>query len=140
MVPIKILLVAVLTFLCAYGAVGQIGLTRTEIKANSDCEFEEGVPDEGDLPFMYCIKKHLNADGDTYSAGYCYYFDKETRQCVGRKVLEPLSEINAWVKMCNKEYVSIGKMRWHDYATNITVSIKTDDTTVHIFFFWDNEE
>lgn len=137
----KILLIAIVVLFSTLNAVAQLGLTRTEIKASINCDFKEGVAvNEDDYPFIYCIRERSDGNDETYLSGYSYFFDRETRGCVGWKILEPLAEINAWVKMCNKNYVSTGKMRWYDYARNIAILIEIDDNMVSVVFIADRKE
>ena len=118
----------------------QFGKTKTEIAGTHGWSYESGVTtDEEKLSYIYYDKTLENNSGKTYFSRSVYYFNKEG-YCNMKKIMEPVSEINAWVKTFNKDIVRVDKMKWKDYSTGIVFFVEQKEDIVIITSFYEGED
>ena len=137
----KILYATILFLLFPIFATAQLGHTRADIIKSRNANFESLVTKSGQPYISYETTMTTEASG-SYTNYSSFYFDKDG-YCSMVLIIEPLSEINAWVIFLNKKYVKTGELSWKDYATNSTVVIKRQEMktygeAVTVTFEYDN--
>lgn len=118
----------------------QLGKTKTEIAGIHGWNFETGVTnDEYKVNYIYYDRTFENNNGQKYESRWVYYFN-ENGYCNQKKVLEPVSEINAWIKSFNSDYVRIDKMKWKDYSTGVVFTVEAGEIIVIITSFYEGDD
>jgi hypothetical protein len=102
--------------------------TRQEIINEKGNNFTTGLTTDG-VPYMVYVNVRDNVESVT-----SYYFDKDG-QCRHRRIVEPLSQINDWVKLFNTTKVKLGELKWRDYENDYTIEITKSTSTVTINFY-----
>ena len=118
----NITLTAILFLLLPFFAQAQLGHSRADIVKSKGNNYESLFTNSGQPYISYKSTLHTDASGN-YTNYTCFYFDKKDT-CTMVLIIEPLTEINAWVIYLNKKYVNTGELTWKDYASNSTVVIK----------------
>jgi hypothetical protein len=120
--------------------IAQLGSTKTEIAQNHGWNFESGVTtDEFKVNYIYYDKQMQSNSGGNYQSRYVFYFN-EKGYCNQQKIMEPISEINAWIKYFNSDMVRIDKMKWKDYSTGIVYHVESKEEIVIVTSFYEGED
>ncbi len=114
----------------------QFGLTKSDIAGKLGWNYKSGKTTDGNLEYIYYEKEAQNLSGNTYEFVEVYYFN-DKGYSIEKKIIEPVEEVNAWVKSFNRQYVSIGNMKWKDYSTGNVYIITTDKGLVTVISFWE---
>ena len=114
----------------------QFGLTKSDIAGKKGWNYKTGKTTEDNVEYIYYELETKNASGEKYIYVEVFYFN-DKGYCYQKKIMEPIEEINAWVKYYNKEYVSLGNMRWKDYNSGVVYRIEKDDKIVIVTSFWE---
>lgn len=134
--PIPTLLTSFLLILFA-PASAQLYWTTEDIREKYGPEDERYEHEDGTFTLAYSEEAETEASGvHERVRGFTFKeFESEVR-CISWKLVEPSSEINSNVKMLNKSYVNIGKLKWKDYEHNVIYAIELKDNgfcVLHIF-------
>ncbi|WP_218597752.1 hypothetical protein [Polaribacter sp. NJDZ03] len=109
----------------------QIGLTKAEIIEEFGTTFEEDKTTDDKTPYIVYEKEFDTKASGKYTRKSAFYFTENKSKeliCFLRKVIEPSSEINSFVKYYNgKGYVKINELKWKNYENNIAYELEIDD-------------
>ncbi len=132
------LMTVLLFFMFSFSApvFSQFGLTKSDIAGKLGWNYQSGKTTEEKVDYIYYEFETKNASGEKYTYVEAFYFN-DKGYCYQKKLMEPIEEINAWVKYFNKEYVSLGNMRWKDYNSGVVYRIEKDNQIVIVISFWE---
>lgn len=107
----------------------QLGETKPAIIAEKGYNYEDMTANDGTPFIIYTVSGHSAVSGD-YKSFTAYYFKNGV--CGKMIIMEPVGEINAWIKSLNRDYVNDGGFTWIDYATNRKITVTKDSLIVSI--------
>ena len=109
----------------------QVGSTKAEIIKEFGTTFEEDKTTDDETPYIVYEKEfETNASGKYIRKSAFYFTENKSKEliCFLRKIIEPTSEINAFVKYYNgKGYVKINELKWKNYENNMVYELEIDD-------------
>ena len=125
-VAIKILISSMLILGVQY-VHAQIYSTQDAIIKEYGNDFARDTTDSGNEYLIFQDRQETDASGeyDRIRVMYFYYIeDKDMKVCYQVDYIEPVSEINSWIKYFNKKFVKSDKMEWKDYEDNISFTVE----------------
>lgn len=124
--PMKKAALIFLLTLTAAVAFAQLGSNRASIIAKYGTDYETGITDDGEATYLTYKEWHTTAASGGYDKWTCYYFQDD--ECVLVRILEPMTEFNAWIMHMDARYVRIDYWKWLDYANGFKFSLERGET------------
>lgn len=128
------ILLALTLFITASISYSQIGMTLDEVIEEHGTDYE--VQDKGDYDYVIKYEK-----GERWDIMKFFTLDSGKTICIYVHIMEPKSEINAWINALNESgYVKMDEFIWRDYEGSIEYEVEIFDGGVSVFkrvFFTD---
>ena len=120
-------LIALKLFLTASICSSQIGMNLDEVIEEHGTDYE--VQDKGDFDYVIKYEK-----GERWDIMNFVTLDTGETICIKVHIMEPTSEINAWINALNESgYVKMDEFIWRDYEASIEYEVEIFDGGVSVF-------
>jgi hypothetical protein len=129
-------LLIISAILIAFTCNAQLGNTKAEIVEQYGTNYtSDRTSDDNILYILYDIPINQGTENE-YMRGKVFYFQEvnETLQCHLFANIDPINQINMWVKHLNSKYVPSGDMRWLDYTDYSVCTIQVDEGIVSVLW------
>jgi len=108
----------------------QVGSTKEEIIEEYGTKYITEKTDDN-TPYIFYVDEFKTKVSGKYMR-YTYFYFTETKnkelKCFLRKIIEPFTELNAFVEnFNNKAYVKISELKWKNYENNLIYNLEVDD-------------
>ncbi len=115
--------------LCFQYLNAQIYSSQEDIIEDFGEDYKRDTTDSGTEYLIFHDEQETDASGEYQRILVCYFIpleEKNKKICYKVDYIEPVSEINNWIKYLNGKYVPEDKMEWIDYENNVLYSVQKD--------------
>ena len=123
------LLLVVIMFVFVGQAMAQVGYTKQQVIQRQGTEYEIGWDDDGELILHYV---HYTHNGHKYLT---YYFFNKDNMCIASGIADSIGKANDYIKLFDKKFVLIDKLKWKDYETGLIYKMKLNDQVCTIIIY-----
>ena len=135
----KTITLALILFLVFQTVYAQLGRTRTEIIGDYGNTFYKTGTSKVGEPYILYQKQDSTITSGIFNEIVGFYFKQETdgtNYCNEEVIMDPLSELNYWVKYYKSNYREIGSMKFMDDKNKVIfqVTVVNNSCAIRIWY------
>jgi hypothetical protein len=129
-------LLIISAILIAFTCNAQLGSTKAELVEQYGTDYtSDRTLDDGIFYILYDVTVNQGTDNE-FIRGKVFYFQEVngTLKCYMFANIDPINQINRWIRHLNLEFVPSGEMRWLDYTDNSVCILQVDEGIVSVLW------